>query len=284
VRESATRALGQLRDPQATLPLLAALTDAHSNVRGSAAQALGQLGDPQAIPPLLAALTDADSNVRGSAAQALGQLGDPQAIPPLLAALADPDNSVRLFASMTLAKLGSMAAVPLITALARRTYEYETEQIISALVQLAPKEAVLLLDIYIHNLHGSAWSLRLRGHALVRLGDNEAALVNFRQAVDQEESCENLLALAQLLLENGNPTEADTYTDQALKIAPKEAICLLSQAVIDWVRGDHTAAQKGLAEALRRDRQIANAKDLQFDHFWGPQALAALEQMTTTEA
>jgi len=226
-------------------------------------------------------LVDADNSVRSSAAQALGWLRDPQATVPLIAALVDTNSAVRSSAAQALSQLGAIAAIPLISSLAKRDHSYGTEQMNKALVHLAPTEAVLVLNTFVHRFHRDPWPLRLRGHAFARLGDNQAALVSFKQAVDQQKSLLNLLALAHLFLEHGNLTEARTYADQALKLAPKWAVCLLSQAVIDWLEGNREAVRKSLAEALHRDRRIANAKDLQFEHFWGPQALAALEQMIT---
>jgi HEAT repeat protein len=58
--------------------------------RSAAAEALAKLGDPRAVEPLIRALGDIDSDVRGSAARALAKLGDPRAVEPLVRALGDP--------------------------------------------------------------------------------------------------------------------------------------------------------------------------------------------------
>ena len=50
MREQAAFALGQLRDPRAVDPLIAALKDANGDVREQAAFALGQLRDKRAAP------------------------------------------------------------------------------------------------------------------------------------------------------------------------------------------------------------------------------------------
>lgn len=67
-----------------------------------AALALGRIKDPHAIDPLIAALQDKDSAVRGTAAQGLGEIQDGRAWKPLNAALNDPDSNVREMAAAAL--------------------------------------------------------------------------------------------------------------------------------------------------------------------------------------
>jgi HEAT repeat protein len=57
--------------------------------RRHAAEALGDCADPRGVPALVAALEDAHTNVRASAARALGLIGDRAALPALGDALAD---------------------------------------------------------------------------------------------------------------------------------------------------------------------------------------------------
>lgn len=84
VRYKAAKALGQLKDKQAVLPLITSLKDNSPKVRRCAAQALGHIKDGQAVEPLIIALKDADERVRYESIVALGQLGDTRAIEPLL--------------------------------------------------------------------------------------------------------------------------------------------------------------------------------------------------------
>ena len=74
-------ALGILKDPGATKPLLHALTE--SNIPCPAAEALGRIKDPRSVEPLIEALKHEDKSVRSCAVIALGMIGDPRAIEPL---------------------------------------------------------------------------------------------------------------------------------------------------------------------------------------------------------
>jgi HEAT repeat protein len=93
-QEQAVKVLVRM-DKAAVEPLLAALNDKNSAIRGRAAAALGQIGDARVVEPLLAALNDQDSAVRERAARALGRIGDARAVEPLLAALNDQDRPER---------------------------------------------------------------------------------------------------------------------------------------------------------------------------------------------
>jgi len=66
---------------------IAALLDEDETVRAESAKALGDLEDKRAVVPLIAALKDKDSVVRKNAASSLGNLKDKRAISPLTAAL-----------------------------------------------------------------------------------------------------------------------------------------------------------------------------------------------------
>jgi hypothetical protein len=87
--------LGDIKDPRAVEPLIAALKDTDSHVRFDAAWALGQIKDPRAVEPLIVALKDTGTyselqihgHVSAQAAQALGQIKDPRAVSSLLAVL-----------------------------------------------------------------------------------------------------------------------------------------------------------------------------------------------------
>jgi HEAT repeat protein len=83
-RATAAATLGDLGDPRAVEPLIAALSDKNWRVRCAAAESLGKLGDKRAVEPLIAALKHADRNTQTAAAEALGKLGDPRSIEPLV--------------------------------------------------------------------------------------------------------------------------------------------------------------------------------------------------------
>jgi HEAT repeat protein len=76
VRLDVVSALGKIGDKRAVKPLCDLLiNDKESRVRASAARALGELKDQAAVTPLIGALKDSDSQVRGDAASALDSLG-----------------------------------------------------------------------------------------------------------------------------------------------------------------------------------------------------------------
>ena len=117
VRKNAAMALGQIKDPRAVEPLIAALKDPEAWVEWSATAALGKIGAP-AVEPLIALLNGSDEDIRRNAAashrghraksgapgsdvdirrnaaRALEETKDPRAVEALLAAWKEPDLGV----------------------------------------------------------------------------------------------------------------------------------------------------------------------------------------------
>ena len=109
--------MGEIRDPRALEPLVAALKDSSGIVRGQAASALGAIGDPRAVEPLVAALKGADESLRTTAAGALSRIGV-ATVEPLIAAMNDPDSGVRGSAARALGGINDpRAATALLTVL-----------------------------------------------------------------------------------------------------------------------------------------------------------------------
>jgi HEAT repeat protein len=107
IRAAAARALGELEDPRAVEPLIAALKDAEWRVRLAAAESLGKIGDARAVKPLIAALQDDSTLVVATAAKSLGQLGDISAAASLVNLLTSESQVfVCLHAAEALDKLG----------------------------------------------------------------------------------------------------------------------------------------------------------------------------------
>ncbi|HMA36537.1 MAG TPA: HEAT repeat domain-containing protein [Chloroflexia bacterium] len=111
-RAEAAFALGQIGDPRAVEPLIAALRDEDTVVRTEAAAALGALGDRRAVEPLIRALYDTQWEVRSNAALSLGALGDHRAFAHLLTTLYDANEEVRFWTARALGDLGDPAALP----------------------------------------------------------------------------------------------------------------------------------------------------------------------------
>lgn len=80
-------------------------TGRHPESREEAAEALGEIRDPRAVDPLIAALNDRNPEVREEAAEALGKIGDPRAVEPLTGLLGDPRREVREKAEKALGRL-----------------------------------------------------------------------------------------------------------------------------------------------------------------------------------
>ena len=132
VRQSAVSKLGELKDPRAVKPLIAALQHWHPNIRFAAIDALGEIKDPraaepmlatlrndikvglmatvnaianigtQAIDPIIVALNDQNPNIRLAAVLVLGKMQDPRAVRPLIPMLKDQNTRVRLTAAESL--------------------------------------------------------------------------------------------------------------------------------------------------------------------------------------
>jgi HEAT repeat protein len=115
-QNTAVEALGKLEAP-AVEPLIAALKDTDVKVQKLAASALGEIKDPRAVEPLIGALKDTNWEVRQSAAGALWEIKDPRAVEPLIAALKDADQRVRGDVDKALEGIGAPAVEPLIATL-----------------------------------------------------------------------------------------------------------------------------------------------------------------------
>jgi len=163
-------------------PLIAALSDAHPNVRRLSAEALGKIGPNarEAIPLLTAALRDDNPQIRQSLAEALGKIGrgsespisgltialddgvvnvrrsavqalakvGPQAVPVLTKALEDDDVDVRQLAADGLGRLGQAAisSSAALVATLRDSYEDVRSSAADALERIGPDAMPALQD------------------------------------------------------------------------------------------------------------------------------------------
>jgi HEAT repeat protein len=105
VRNYAAKILGEIQDPRAVQPLIAAFEDEEYLVWDNATEALGKIGEI-AIYPLIASINHSDYRVRKGVAKSLGMIGDTRAVEPLITMLRDGIINVRLIAADALDKIG----------------------------------------------------------------------------------------------------------------------------------------------------------------------------------
>ena len=106
------------KDPNAAKAdaMLLDLRDSHWLNRKYAAEVLGELKDPRAVDPLVAALTDEVGDVRQRAYDSLIKLSG-ASVPSLIPLLVSEEDEIRQSATEILRKIGKPAVEPLATAL-----------------------------------------------------------------------------------------------------------------------------------------------------------------------
>ncbi|MFO0698860.1 MAG: HEAT repeat domain-containing protein [Nitrospira sp.] len=103
-RKYAAEVLGELKDPRAVEPLVAALTDEVGDVRQRAYDSLIKLGGPS-VPSLIPLLVSEEDEIRQSATEILRKIGKP-AVEPLATALADADDRLKTRIMKVLDRMG----------------------------------------------------------------------------------------------------------------------------------------------------------------------------------
>lgn len=119
----AARKLGRRRNARVVERLIAALKDPDASVRAAVAEALGQIGEPSAVPPLVAALEAEKRRPRRLAPGATGGAADVPVASTIVASLGsegfemlvtigrDPADVVRIYIVQALGRIGDQAAV-----------------------------------------------------------------------------------------------------------------------------------------------------------------------------
>lgn len=107
----AARALGQIGDPAALLPLFDLLSSPDLGLRRNAIQALGQLHSREAVPTLVNLLDDPE--ICNAAIGALMEIGDDSVVPQLVEIGKKGSKSTRQSVFVALAKLGDEAGLAL---------------------------------------------------------------------------------------------------------------------------------------------------------------------------
>ena len=170
--------LREIGDFRAVEPLIDALKDSRSVVRGHSVTALGKIGGPQALPAVIAALkTEAvgsalDIRVCYRAIEALQRLGE-TAAEFLIPALQHPDKAIRRKAATLLGKTGETGAVELLIGALRDKYPRVRSRAAHALGRIGNPSAVKPLAIAITD---EAPNVRINAlHALGKFGESAVA-------------------------------------------------------------------------------------------------------------
>ena len=149
IRRAAVRALGDLGDRRAVVPLIERLND--DEVFLEVVDALGALGDSRAVPYLVDLLSEYRIELIGTKhriVKALGELRDPRAVEPILAFLDEEyDYYRRLNRSSEIVeaiwKIGDKSAIePLNSLLAHDLEKHDRAALVSALFALGDPGAV----------------------------------------------------------------------------------------------------------------------------------------------
>jgi HEAT repeat protein len=176
VQYEAANALGRIKDPRATAPLLGKVkagSSGHASydaalralatmgavaapeligalrdprLSAAAADLLGRVKDPQTAAALVALVGDADAGTRRGAVRALGAMRDPATVPPLLGLVGHSDEAVRVDAARVLGLVGDPAAVGPLVALLRGPSPDAAQAAAWALGRIGGDPALAALD------------------------------------------------------------------------------------------------------------------------------------------
>ncbi|MBN2122035.1 HEAT repeat domain-containing protein [Candidatus Micrarchaeota archaeon] len=191
VRQNSACALGNIRNPGATVGLISALQDDDESVVLSCVQALGKIGDWRAVPALagllmgpnpllrdaaaeamtmrcphatavfIRALKGRSEELRAVSANALGEDTDPAAIPALIESLDDQSPKVRAAAAGALGKINAggnfqrdiAPAIPRLVELLRDKNEGVVAASSCCLATLLPRKAEELYSLHKAVIH-----------------------------------------------------------------------------------------------------------------------------------
>ena len=286
----AARALGELGDSRAILPLLAATADTDSGVRKACAEALTALGeplgevirqslegslearrelarrrDPRSIDPLVRALSLRHLQVRAAAAEALVSMGGDSA-PALRQALASSDQGVRALAAGALAEVGGPREVePLIAGLGDTSADVRAEAA-RALGAIGDRRAVSGLlavtgDRYAEVRNAAAAALAMLGEPLGEV---------IRQSLEGSVEARRELAAARDPRAIEPLSRALKTDDAAVKEAAVASLVELAAAGVegavaslkDAVDNPHAAVRASAIAALGRQRNASGVDRL----------------------
>jgi len=173
-----TKALGELRDPRAIVPLVEHIRNTESNwtSHGNAIEAIGEIGDPVGIEPLLEVLKDESAReelrrwTRMNVAEALGTIADPRGTDSLITLTRDENRYVRSTAAVGLGNIGDKKSSSALHPLLNDDDRQVREQAVLALGKIGDFRSVRpLLEVASSRLPGEQWEALT---AIRRIGDS----------------------------------------------------------------------------------------------------------------
>jgi HEAT repeat protein len=169
VRTSAARALGELGEKDAILPLIQSLKDSVDSVRYEAALALGKLGSVESARELLPLLASSSDLVRAAAARTLGELRFQPASSMIQELLEDKSGLVKNWSAGALGKLRAKESLHGIRKLLKSEEYWTRSNALEALAQISPEEATKDATHFLES--GNPWDRKAALLVLARLDD-----------------------------------------------------------------------------------------------------------------
>jgi HEAT repeat protein len=262
----AAKALGLMRDPLSTDPLLEALSDGHEWVRLYAAIALGELGETRAVGHLVKSFADPAFKVHAGIYRVFEKFGA-AAVAPLLAAVRSQDPTTMKNALRVLGRLRDEPAFETI----REFLAHPSDELKLAAVDAVAcyRERPDVVRLLAAQLVSSPDKVRSRIHmALAEVGSEEGIVEMIR---------------SMLLVENER--EKKTLTDLVVRLAERAAPVLVGLLGADRVPVRRVAAEllTRIGEKVRPFVQKALERDDKNVRYWAAKIVRALNEKQVLE-
>lgn len=275
-------------DTRVTERLIAALT---GPMRVYVVDALGELGDPRAVEPLIAALAAAQNDppfeafdqfetgmgdenglLRDRIVFALGKLGDPRAVDALIGALDDPGFYIRSSAIIALGRLRDQRGMEPLLALLTEGYEVKAAKALAAIGGSQVIEALTTVLIEQQNYPESLWSSVAQALRTLHQSAPAILITKLRQAESLQERCHAAKALGLL----GDPRSLDPLLTR-LSDAEEEPLVRGAAACALGEMGDERAREPLLTILTTEAPRIVRGNALlALGHMHTPQVLENL--------
>ncbi|MEZ4730208.1 MAG: HEAT repeat domain-containing protein [Caldilineaceae bacterium] len=272
--------LGSSEDVELLHVLLASLPDEDSGIRYRVVYALGNYRIPILQRYLLHLLHEEYAHISASVATALARTDDRLLYQILLTtwwANTQLDHADLLD---TIAALKLTEATSFCEAIAVANTPYDGERVARALIHLRSTAAFTTIDRFERQFRHISDFKMLRGQAHWVIGRSDLAIDCFHQALQQEETMSNYLAIVHYYIEHRQIILAQEYLNRAFdKVRNYREDCLLTQAVLYWLTNEPEASMATFGNTHPRSRTKHYIDELEFNDFWRATALTALREI-----